>query len=103
MCKDKISSDDLLVKALSDAGLSIEYVDGKIILEPVFLKLNHLEINTSRRGMYKTLVPTEPKEDNIFYINEPPVYYATTENGKQIPVYIEQGVTHNHKEVHPDD
>lgn len=83
--------------------------DGNVCIEPTVLKLQTLNVKTTKRGMYKAdplLVPEVLKDDNILWINEPIKVTAITESGKEIDVVltnIDNQLNMEHRTIHPDD
>lgn len=102
----KISSDDVYAKILTDAGLSLQVTDDEITVKPEYLKLQSIHIKQVRRGHIKsTLKPLdELTDDDIFWVNEPPVVTAITEDGDEINVYLsnkEAQVVYNYEVIDP--
>ena len=98
--------DDLIAKALTDAGLSL-YLDGTdITIEPEYLELKSIHIKTVKRGHIKSIMKPADQltDEDIFWVNEPVTVTAITESGNEIKVYLsdlEAQVVHNHEVIDP--
>ena len=101
-----ISSEDVLANIITDAGFSLQVTDDEITVKPEYLKLQSIHINQVRRGRVKSLVKPvdELTDDDIFWVNEPPVVTAITEDGDEINVYLsnkEAQIVHNYEVIDP--
>lgn len=104
----EISSDGAFLKALSDAGLSLAIEGDDVVLKPQFLRLQSIHMKTVRRGHFKsTLKPIEEMtDDDILWVDEPPVFTAITQDGDEIDVHLsnrEAQLVHNYDVIDPRD
>ena len=102
----KTSSDDLYAKILTDAGLSLQVTDDGITVKPEYLKLQSIHVKQVRRGHVRGILKPsdELTDDDIFWVDEPPIVTAITEDGDEINVYLsnrEAQIVHNYEVIDP--
>lgn len=98
-------SESAIVEALSKSGIKLSYDGDELAIEPTVLRMKYITINTAREAIYKTnpaYVPPELQQDNLMWIERPPEYYAITNTGEKIPLYLTDGVTINREDIYPD-
>lgn len=83
--------------------------DGEVIAEMSNIRVATLKVDLIRRGRYITdpaLVPPELEDNNILWVDEPPVVTAVLDSGEEIPVYFtnpENQLVITKRVIHPDE
>lgn len=101
----KISSNDPIIKLISENGLRLEIENNEPKIVPSYIRVDHLTIDRKDIGMFArdpAIYGTD--EDNILWRSEINAYALIGE--EQVPIVFnvpENMITINHQKVYPDE